>query len=77
VHFSWAPVQNHPERVSHYKDRMKELKYKDEDMPMEINKIMYFEKRNDLRINFFGLQGKDNEVVPLFVSSKRQILNFL
>ena len=56
---------------------MKELKYKDEDMPMEINKIMYFEKRNDLRINFFGLQGKDNEVVPLFVSSKRQILNFL
>jgi hypothetical protein len=36
---------NHPERVSHYKDRMKELNYKDEDMPMEINKIMYFEKR--------------------------------
>jgi len=33
---------NHPKRVSHYKDRMMELKYEDGDMPMEINKIVYF-----------------------------------
>ena len=31
-------------RVSKYKDRMNELKYKPEDMPMDINKIIHFEK---------------------------------
>ena len=40
-------------------------------MPMEIDKIMYFEKRNKLRINVYGLSGKDNDVVPLFVSSNK------
>jgi hypothetical protein len=45
-------------------------------MPMEINKVMYFEKRNNLRINVFGLSGKDNEVVPLFVSSNRTNTQF-
>jgi len=43
---------------------------------MEINKIMYFEKRNNLRINVYGLSGKSNEVVPLFVSSNRTNTQF-
>ena len=58
-------------RVSKYKDRMNELKYKPEDMPMDINKIIHFEKRNNLRISVFGLEGKTYEIVPLYVSSNK------
>jgi hypothetical protein len=43
------------QRVSKYKDRLHELQYKPEDMPMDINKIIHFEKRNNLRISVFGL----------------------
>jgi len=67
---------NHSERVSLFKDRMMELKYKDGDMPMEINKIMYFEKINYSRINVYGLSEKSNEVVPLFASSNRNNSQF-
>lgn len=49
----------HPERVSHYKNINNNLIYKDEDMPMCINKIIYFEKKNKLRINVFGIEKKD------------------
>ncbi len=55
------------ERVSKYSNRLNELKYKDEDMPMDMNKIMFFEKRNEIRINVYGYIKA--EVVPLYVSS--------
>lgn len=58
-------------RVSKYKDRLNELKYKPEDMPMDINKIIHFENRNELRINVYGLEGNKYEIVPLYVSSNR------
>ena len=45
-------------RVSNYKDRLNAWKYKPEDMPMGINKIIHCEKRNELRINVYGLEGK-------------------
>ena len=32
-------------------------------MPMCINKVKYFEKRNNLKINIFGLDDK-NEIIP-------------
>jgi len=38
-------------------------------MPMDINKIIHFEKRNELRINVYGLEGKTYEIIPLCVSS--------
>lgn len=57
----------HPERVSHYKNRLKELKYKDDDMPMCINKIRYFEKNNNLRINVFA-PDENKRIDPLYVS---------
>lgn len=60
-----------PNRVSKYKDRLNELQYKPEDMPMDINKIIYFEKRNQLRINVYGLEGKNYDIIPLYVSSNR------
>jgi hypothetical protein len=59
------------ERVSKYTDRVKELKYKEEDMPMEMNKIIFFEKRNNIRINVYGLDR--NDVVPLYVSSIKEM----
>ena len=44
----------HPERVNHYKEHLKNLNYDEKDMPMKIDKIIHFEKRNKLRINVFG-----------------------
>ena len=38
-------------------------------MPMDINKIIHCEKRNELRINVYGLEGKTYEIIPLCVSS--------
>ena len=57
------------QRVNKYKDRLHELQYKPEDMPMDINKIIHCEKRNELRINVYGLEGKTYEIIPLCVSS--------
>jgi hypothetical protein len=44
-----TPGKN-PQRVSNYQDRLDDSKYKPEDIPMDMNKIIHFEKRNELRI---------------------------
>jgi hypothetical protein len=36
---------------------------------MKIDKIMHFEKRNNLRINVFGIE--ETSIYPLYVSSNR------
>ena len=59
------------ERVSKYTGRLDELIYDLEDMPMDINKIIHFEKRNKLRINVFGLEGQYNQVIPLYNTKQR------
>ena len=59
----------HPERVNHYTNHLKLLKYEEKDMPMKIDKIMHFEKRNNLRINVFGVE--ETSIYPLYVSSNR------
>lgn len=64
-----CPEKNE-ERVTKYLNRLDELKYKDEDMPMDLNKIMFFEKRNNVRINVYGLIKTD--VVPLYVSAIKE-----
>ena len=61
--------KSHPERVSHYINKLNELKYNDDDLPMKLDKIIYFEKRNNLRINVYGLE--DKKIFPLFVSYNR------
>ena len=48
---------------------MKLLKYDEKDMPMKIDKIMHFEKRNNLKINVFG--EENGAIYPLYVSSNR------
>lgn len=65
-------IKIHPERVSHYTKLMDTLKWKEEEMPMDINKIMFFEKRNNLRINVYGLEYEESEsIIPLYVSSNK------
>ncbi len=38
-------------------------------MPMKIDKILHFEKQNNLRINVFGIE--ESAIHPLYVSSNR------
>ena len=56
---------------------MDELKYKNEDMPMCINKILYFEKRNNLSINVYGFAEDNKSIVPIYVSSNRDKINYI
>jgi len=64
---------NHPERVSHYKNRLNELSYKDEDFKdgMSVHKIRFFEKRNNLNINVYSLEDK-NSIIPVYISSNKE-----
>ena len=54
--------KSNPERVSQYANHLKLFKYEEKDMPMKIDKIMHFEKRNQLRINVFGIE--ENSIYP-------------
>lgn len=61
--------KDHPERVSHYYNHLKVLKYDEKDMPMKVDKIIHFEKRNKLIINVYSVEEKS--IYPLYVSSNR------
>ena len=50
---------SHPERVSHYEKFMNELQWKETDFPMAINKIPYFEKRNNIKVNVYAIDIQD------------------
>jgi hypothetical protein len=49
---------------------LKVLKYDEKDMPMKLDKIIHFEKRNQFRINVFGEDS--SAIYPLYVSSNRE-----
>jgi len=68
-----CPSKN-PQRVLNYTHRLNELNFKPEEMPMSINKIRFFEKRNNIRINVFGIQNQS--IIPLYVSSNRDKLEY-
>jgi hypothetical protein len=40
--------KKNPQELHHYKNHMKDLKYEEKDIPMKIDKIIHFEKRNKL-----------------------------
>ena len=48
-------IASHPERVSHYEKFMNELQWKETDFPMAINKIPYFEKKNNIKVNVYAI----------------------
>jgi len=62
--------KNNACEMYHYKNKEHNLIFKDEDMPMCLNKIQYFEKRNNLRINVFGIQN-ETKIIPLHTSVNR------
>ena len=64
------------DRTSKYTNYINErlLKYDDKDMPMMVNKIIHFEKRNQLRINVFGVENRS--IFPIYTTANRGIDNY-
>jgi hypothetical protein len=64
-------IKAHPERMSHYKDKLGQLKFNPEDyvdgVEVSSHKILHFEKANEMCVNIYGLI--DNEVRPLRLSN--------
>ncbi|XP_034244313.1 uncharacterized protein LOC117646980 [Thrips palmi] len=60
----------HPERVSHYKSRQKELNMKNIKYPVKVKDVDKFEKQNKgISVSVFGLE-EDDTIVPLRVTPK-------
>ena len=61
-------VNNHRERVSHYKTHFHELNQGDIQFPMKIKDIPTFERINKLKINVFELSANDKTLSPKYVN---------
>ena len=70
--------------MSHYEKFMNELQWKETDFPMAINKIPYFEKKNNIKVNVYAIdedsvtskislyrsQSQNKEEINLFLHDK-------
>ena len=61
-------VENHRERVSHYKKSFHEPNQGDIQIPMKIKVIPTFERLNNLKPNVFELSANDKTLSPKFVN---------
>ena len=61
-------VDNHRERVSHYKNSFHELNQSDIQFPMKIKVIPTFERLNTLNLNVFELSANDKTLSPIYVN---------
>ena len=61
-------VNNHRERVSHYKGHFHELNQGDIHFPMKIKDIPTFERLNNLNKNVFELSSKGKTLSPKYVN---------
>ena len=61
-------VDNHRERVSHYKKHFHELNQGDIQFPMKIKDIPTFERLNNLNTNVFELSANDKTLSPKYVN---------
>ena len=61
-------VDNHRERVSHYKKHFHELSQGDIQFPMKITDTPTFERLNNLKINVFELSANDKTLSPKYVN---------
>ena len=61
-------VDNHRERVSHYKNHFHELNQGDIQFPMKIKDIPTFERLYNLNINVFELSSNDKTLSPKYVN---------
>ena len=57
-------VDNHRERVSHYKKHFHELSQGDIQLPMKLKDIPKFERLNNSNINVFELSANDKTLSP-------------
>ena len=62
------PAATNPKRVNKYKEYLKELNYKDIEMPMAVTDIDKFEKMNDLIINVYSCNEDVTEICPSRIS---------
>ena len=77
--FMWCLIasrhegKHHAERVSHYNkpDYITEWIFKKTDLPMPVNKIQYFEKANNVKINVYTLDSDDKTRIPLYISKHK------
>ena len=63
--------KDNAKRVNKYKEYLKELNYKDIEMPMAVTDIDRFEKMNNLTINIYGCNEDGTEIYPRWISEKR------
>ena len=61
-------VDNHRERVSHYKKHFHELNQGDIQFPMKTKEITTFERLNTLNINVFDFSSTDKTISPKYVN---------
>lgn len=62
--------KEHPERVSHYENRMNELNYDKFTFPFELKNAFKFETENKIRLNIFT-NDDNNYVVPCYSTKQR------
>ncbi len=73
--FQWAvlsalfPAEKHADRVEKYISHVSRLNFKDINFPVAENQIPKFEKQNNISINIFGLDEKE-DVYPRYISEK-------
>ena len=61
-------VENHREKVSHYKNHFHEINQGDIQFPMKIKDIPTFERLINLNINVFELSANDETLSPKYVN---------
>merc|ERR1712081_106575 len=65
------PHKNNTSRVSTYKKHLDKLNYKDVEMPMAVDDIDRFEKKNGLVINVYSCNEDGREICPRRISKRR------
>ena len=72
--FLWSPllyeykVDNHRQKVSHYKKHFHEFNQGDIQFPMKIKDIPTFERINNLNTNVFELSANDKTFSPKYLN---------
>ncbi|XP_015914701.2 uncharacterized protein [Parasteatoda tepidariorum] len=75
--FKWAilsalhPPQANPNRISHYRPFANTLNFSNIPFPVKLQDVKEFEKLNDISINVYGLDEK-NEVFPLILTEQKK-----
>jgi hypothetical protein len=66
---------SHVDRVKFYQNPefLSEWVYDDKSFPMRINKVVYFEKANNVKINIYTLDSDQMTIIPIHLSKQEHI----